>query len=51
MLNSVPIGLICPYCGLLFFARNEGVFYCCPDCSRRWKAGVNEMLTATLGDD
>ena len=50
MLTAEAVGLVCPYCGLLFFTQVQGVFYCCPECSRRWKASSNEMLTATLGE-
>lgn len=50
MIQNKLIGLVCPYCGLLFFTRAGAVMFACPECSRRWKVAPSEMLEACLGD-
>jgi hypothetical protein len=50
LLDQNPIGLVCPYCGLLFFTLADGVLFHCPGCARRWKPRSDEMLTARLGE-
>ncbi|MCK4858500.1 MAG: hypothetical protein KAT58_11060 [candidate division Zixibacteria bacterium] len=51
MLSWQPVGLVCPYCGLLFFTDYCGIIYSCPGCRRRWKVSDEEMLEASLGEE
>ncbi len=50
MIEDKLIGLICPHCGLLFFARAGTVVFACPECRGYWKAASGEMMEACLGD-
>lgn len=41
-------GLLCPHCGVLFFATDAGVFRRCPVCRQRFKKTACELLEASL---
>lgn len=42
-------GLLCPHCGILFFAGGSWVMYKCPVCQKRFKVYGPELLEACLG--
>ncbi|GEM_PF-3120320 len=48
MMNLQLQGLLCPHCGVLFFADSEGIYRRCPVCSRRFKKTACELLEASL---
>lgn len=46
--NDHLSGLLCPHCGLLFFAAAVGVMRLCPGCGRRFKVRSEALLEAKL---
>lgn len=48
MTNSDIQRLVCPRCGLLFFAADDGEFGCCPICQQRFRKPTEELLEANL---
>jgi uncharacterized Zn finger protein (UPF0148 family) len=48
VMTEVPLAMLCPYCGLLFFAQPWRVFHRCPDCEHRFKVAEEQLLEACL---
>jgi uncharacterized Zn finger protein (UPF0148 family) len=48
MMNEELQGLLCPHCGVVFFADHCGTYRRCPVCGRRFRKTSCELIEASL---